>query len=238
MKIVGQLVCGPGEATRYLKHTLSDFKRICDDIIVCLCNATEAEEKMVRAFDFRYYRDDREWGRWQYAIKTDLLRRIRLLEPDWILALDADESIPTLDRKSIEDLSQNRRAMQLYVVNLWDDEEHYARELGFWNVRLYDAHASGENQFLRKPVHCGNAPPFFYALPAKETYVPHILLHRGLMEEQVRARKVIRYDTYDPFAIHKGREYYDALRGGGRASIYSEEAVVAKITEFVSNLKQ
>lgn len=238
MKIVGQLVCGPGEADRWLEQTLREFERLCDDVIVCLCNAGEKERDMVSRFDFRSYEDNREWGKYQPAIKTDLVRRIRLLDPSFILVLDADETVPSLGRDELESLAFSRRALQLFVVNLWNDEEHYSKGLSFWNVRAYNPNAFSEadQPFLRKPVHCGNAPQVFYALPAKETYVPHVLLHRGLMLPEDRARKAVRYQQYDPKAIHKGRDYYDALVEPGDGTLYAQAQVLAKLQQFCTTL--
>lgn len=238
MKIIGQLVCGPGEADRYLKETLDEFKRLCDDVVVCLCNAGPAEKKMVDSYDFRSYTDNREWGRYQPAIKTDLLRRIRLLDPSYVIALDADETLPTLTRNLVLELAAGRRALQLYVVNLWNDEQHYRPDLGFWNVRAYNPNSFSEpdSMFLKKPVHCGNAPQVFYSLPAKETYVPHILLHKGLMSIETRKRKSTRYAQYDPDAIHKGRDYYNKLEDATAGILYEQRAVLNKIKNFVSTL--
>lgn len=237
MKIVGQLVCGPGEADRWLEETLKEFARLCDDVIVCLCHAGPKEKELVRRYDFRSYEDDREWGKSQPYIKTDLLKKIRKLDADAVVALDADETLPTLDRAELERLVSSRRACQLYVVDLWNDEAHYSKTLSFWNVRIYNPKASGESQFLKKPVHCGNAPPFFYSLPAKETYVPHILLHRGLMRPEDRMRKAERYQKYDPGAIHKGREYYDALVAQWSGSHYDQVEVLNKIQQYVATIK-
>lgn len=233
MKIVGQLVCGPRE--KYLEKTLQEFRRLCDDVIVATCNATEREKKLLDLYDFRHYEDNREWGKFQPAIKTDLLRRIIRLQPDWILVLDADETVPTLDRIGLEEISRGRESAQLYVVNLWNDETHYKRSLAFWNVRFYKADPSRGVQFLKKPVHCGNAPPYFYSLPPKKTYVPHILLHRGLMDPKDRVRKVARYETYDPRAEHKGREYYDSLLTDGCAE-YNQGEILKKIQTYVRSL--
>ena len=83
-----------------------------------------------------------------------------------------------------------------------------------------------ETQFLRKPVHCGNAPPYFYSIPAKYSYVPHILLHKGLMKQESRTRKIERYAIYDPRAIHKGESYYNALSVEASGSEYDEDTVV------------
>lgn len=238
MKIVGQLVCGPGEADRYLRETLEEFKRLCDDVIVCLCNAGPKERELIESYDFRTYEDNREWGKYQPVIKTDLFRRILLLDPSYILALDADETVPTLDRRELETLVTERRALQLYVVNLWNDEQHYRPDLSFWNVRAYNPNAfsAGDSLFLKKPVHCGIAPQVFYALPARETYVSHILLHKGLMDRETRFRKAERYQQYDPRAIHKGREYYDSLLDTKQGIVYEQAAILNKIKDYNARL--
>lgn len=237
MKIVGQLVCGPGEADRYLKETLLEFSRLCDEVVVCLCNATHKERMLVRKFGFYAYDDNREWGKEQPNIKTDLLKTILKMNPDWILVLDADETLPTIkSREELEALTVDREACQMYVVNLWNDTEHYKKSSAFWNVRFYKADESKGTQFLRKAVHCGNAPPYFYSLPAKHSYVPHILLHKGLMSYEERLRKVERYNLYDPQAIHKGPEYYEMLGTNLTGAEYKQDDVVLKVQEFCKTL--
>lgn len=237
MKIVGQLVCGPGEARKYLKATLDEFARLCDDVIICLCNATDEEEQLVRSYDFRSYRDNREWGKYQPDIKTALLRKIHALRPDWILVLDADETVPTITRSGLEEIAQGRESAFFYVINLWNDEQHYRKTLGFWNVRFYKSDPSRGVQFLRKPVHCGNAPPYFYSQPARISYVPHILLHAGLMDPQVRAGKKLRYQQYDPNAQHKGQEYYDAIAmEEATGTVYNQEEVLTRLQTYCKTL--
>lgn len=237
MKIIGQLVCGPGEADRYLKETLFEFSRLCDEVIVCLCNATWKEKNLCNKYGFAYYEDNREWGKEQPNIKTDLLKRILLRNPDWILVLDADETVPTIkSREELEALTIGREACQMYVVNLWNDEQHYKKSSAFWNVRFYKADESKGTQFLRKAVHCGNAPPYFYSIPAKHSYVPHILLHKGLMSYKERLRRVDRYALYDPNAIHKGPEYYEMLGTNNTGAEYVESEVLNKIQEFCKTL--
>lgn len=237
IKIVGQLVCGPGEADRYLKETLDEFKRLCDDVVVALCNAGPKEKAMVRSYDFRSYEDNREWGHEQPNIKTRLLRTILQLEPDWILPLDADETMPTMTREELERIAYNRESAYFYIVNLWNDPQHYSKALSFWNVRFYKADESKGVQFLRKPVHCGNAPPYFYKIAAKESYVPHIVLHKGLMLPEDRMAKARRYEQYDPLAQHKGREYYDALVAAGTGSEYNEDEIITKLKNFYATIK-
>jgi len=237
MKIVGQMVCGPGEADRYLKESLEEFKRLCDDVIICLAGAGPKEKKLIQKYDFRSYEDNREWGKFQPYIKTDLLKKISKLGADYILVLDADETIPTIRTKGqLEELAKNREAAFFYVANLWNNERHYCKSLSFWNIRYYACLPERGQQFQKKPVHCGNAPPYFYTLPARQSYVPHILLHKGLMKPEDRQRKVLRYNIYDPNATHKGREYYDALEADFSGSEYNQEEVLKKIINYCQNL--
>jgi hypothetical protein len=231
MKIIGQGVCGPNETNKYLEDTLKEFKRLCDDVIICTCNAGIKEKALIRKYGFRQYEDDRIWGKQQPNIKRDLLKRIIQLSPDWILPLDMDETMPTVDRQILEGLTKGREACQFYVTNLWNDELHYAKALSFYNVRFYKNIPEMETQFLRKPVHCGNAPPYFYTKPAIETYVPHILLHKGLMKKEDRMQKVLRYQQFDPKAEHKGSQYYESLEVDGSGSEYIEQEVINKLIE-------
>ena len=237
MKIVGQLVCGAGEADRYMEDTLKEFRRLCDDVIIATCNAGPRELKLLDKYDFRHYRDDRIWGRQQPNIKTDLVKKIHKLGADWILPMDADETMPTVTRETLETLTIGRESCYFYVVNLWNDEQHYSRALSFWNIRFYKADPSKGTQFLRKPLHCGNAPPYFYNQAAKSAYVPHILLHKGLMLPADRLAKAERYRLYDPDAIHKGREYYDALIAAGTGTEYNQEQVCKKINDYCLSLQ-
>jgi hypothetical protein len=236
MKIIGQCVVGPGEARRYLKQTLDEFDRLCDDAIIALCNAGPEEKELVDRYGFWSYEDNREWGTHQPHIKTELLRRIHRLQPDWVLVLDADETVPTVERSDLEAITCHRESCYFYVVNLWNDEEHYSRTLSFWNVRFYKADIDRGIQFLKRPLHCGNAPPYFYSMPSKESYVPHILLHRGLMDPDDRKRKYARYQQYDPKARYKDKSYYDALLLEGPATEYDQQAVLNKIREFCDKL--
>jgi hypothetical protein len=211
---------------------LRNSSGLCDGAVVCLCNATQAEENLVREYGYDFYHDDREWGKSQPDIKTALLKQILALRPDYILVLDADETVPTLTRPILENLAETHESCQFYVVNLWNDENHYRKTMAFWNVRAYNPNASPDHQFLRKPVHCGNAPPYFYSQSAKASYVPHILLHKGLMDGQIRKAKVGRYNLYDPQAIYKGEQYYEALTHDVEGAEYVEQDIVNKITDY------
>lgn len=231
------MVLGPNEAGRYLKKTLDCFKQLCDDVVVATCNATAKEMDLLDKYDFRHYPDNREWGKFQPYIKTDLLKIILKLGADWILPLDADEEI-IVNRKELEGLTVNRESCYFYIVNLWNDGQHYSKTLSFWNVRFYKADASKGTQFLKKPLHCGNAPPYFYVKKPKESYVPFYLKHRGLLDPVNRAEKARRYEIYDPFAIHKGRDYYDALVVNGSGTELNYNQLKKQLYDYCEKLRK
>jgi hypothetical protein len=239
MKIIGQLVCGPGEADRWLKETLEEFKRLCDDVVVVTCNAGYKEKKLIKKYDFWQYEDNRVWGRYQPDIKTELVKKIYRLKPDWVLPLDGDETLPTVSRSDLEQITtaEGRDHAVFYVTNLWNDEQHYAKGLSFWNVRFYQALPDKGTQFQRQPVHCGNAPPYFYSNNrAKITYVPHILLHKGLMLPEDRQRKYDRYQLFDPEAKYKSRDWYESLLTPASGSEYNQQAVLEKLRDYCAKL--
>lgn len=214
MRIIGLMVCGGGEADRYLEGSLQEFERLCDDAMIALNNGTQAEIDLIEKYGFTWYADDREWGVDQPNIKTDLLKKIgEEMNPDWIIALDADERFaPEFTRDVAEKLvEQQEIAFHFMVVNLYNDENHFAHGAGvqrFWNIRFYKYLPEYGLQFQRKNLHCGLAPPIMYQYG---WYAPFYLAHYGLIESKDRQRRVDRYATYDPQARFKNRVYYDDL---------------------------
>lgn len=221
MRIVGYGVCGK-EADRYLKETLDEFKRLCDDTVICLNNATQKEKDMIDSYGFYWYEDNREWGTSQHLIKQQLLDTyVSELKPDWCIALDMDEVFANLDRGRIEKICMQADAFYVYIVNLWD--EGYNRDWSFWNVRLWKW---GEDTKIKGvPLHCGLAPEWTYKYGNEG---PIVLRHYGLKKKEDRQKKVERYEKYDPHAVYKDRSFYEALKQN-ISFPYSEEAVVKEV---------
>lgn len=225
MKIVGFCVVGPNEADRYLKATLNEFKRLCDDVMIVGNNTDPQTEEMIRQYGFKFYRDDREWGKYQPLIKTKLLQSIAYLNPTHILALDSDEVFVNVERKDLE--AMDGLGSYFYMLNLWNSEDRYIPELSFWNVRFYKFKPE-LTQFIAKNLHCGLAPLYAYQVGK---YVPFMVKHYGLMNPKDRQRKVDRYKKYDPNAEFKSRNYYDALST-------KSEGVVLDIPTLQEELKK
>lgn len=234
MKIIGLMVCGPGEADRYLKASLDEFKRLCDDAVIVGNNTDEKTEKLIKTYGYWFYRDDREWGIHQPSIKTDLLRKISGLRPDWIIALDSDELFaPEFTRQEAERLAQTKEIGWYFtIVNLYNDTEHFAHDIGiqrFWNIRFFK-YISEHTTYQNKRLHCGLAPPIYYKYG---WHAPFYVEHYGLMKKEDRERKAERYKKYDPNAKMKSKDYYDDLQREVKVYPFDRSKLLKQLAESV-----
>lgn len=233
-KVIGYGLCGPGEADRYMKETLDCFKRLCDEVIILCNNCDQAELDLIDSYGFKRVTDRREWGTHQWRIKQDFIERdIKQTanEGDVLVCLDMDEVLS--ERCTKEWLMEAPLdAYHVFIVDLWNDPQHFKLESCFWNVRIWKW--NGETKFKAKPVHCGLAPEWTYHY---HRHAPFLLLHKGLMTKETRERKIKRYQKYDPHAEHLDMKYYDMLKSDA-ARPFDEEALADQIAEEVATYNQ
>lgn len=237
-RIIGYGICGPEEAGRYMKETLEEFKRLCDDVIICI-NAptgieTESETLLIDEYGFRRVQNSAEWGRFQWKIKQEFVQDYvsKLVQPgDVMVCLDMDERF---DKHITRDwlLQMPFDAYKVFVVDLWNDAQHYKPESCFWNTRIW--RWTGNTEWTPKPLHCGLAPRW---AAAYNRYAPFLLIHKGLMLKEDRARKIARYEKYDPHAKHLARPFYAMLHSDS-AKDFDEESLHAIIEDEVKTYKQ
>jgi len=216
-----------------MRKTLDEFKRLCDDVLICLNNGTQEEKDLLDEYGFQWYEDNREWGLHQPSLKTDLLTRAGELKPDWIIALDMDEVFaPEFTREEAEKLTlSDEIAWYFLVVNLYNDQQHFAHDAGiqrFWNIRFYKYLPEHGLTFLKKALHCGLAPPVAYKYG---WHAPFYLLHYGLMLPEDRQRKIERYRKYDPNAVYKNHVYYDDLGRELQMRPFDPQGLLRKLRE-------
>lgn len=232
--IIGYGICGGGEAKRYMNETLEQFKLLCDDVIILGNNITDDERGLIKRHGFKLVEDNREWGKLQWRIKQDFLERnvAKLAKNgDMLVCLDMDEVFCShITKDWIEKAPLD--AYHVFVVDLWNDTEHYKPESCFWNVRIW--RWNGQTKFKEKPVHCGLAPEWTYYY---HRFAPFLLKHYGLMKEEDRNRKIERYEKYDPKAIHLERKFYNMLKDKSSKS-FDENKLCETIEKEVADYKQ
>jgi len=229
MKAVGMSIVGPNEP--YLKATLEEFKRLCDETVICFCNATQKEKNLVKEYGFYTSEDNREWGKHQWAIKEDLLKEhIMPLDPDWVIPLDADEVFDShFNREELEKLaSRGGLGYYFWVVNLYG--KGYSREWSRWNVRMFKPDPEYGLEWERKPVHCGLAPKACYIFG---NYAPFIVKHYGLKTKKARDERVKRYNKYDPKQSHLSPDYYRFLSSDAPITPFNEDELHNEVANDV-----
>ena len=143
---------------------------------------------------------------WSETIKTN---------PDWILALDADEifedSIIDLMKKLLENPNIDYYAFRLY--DMWD-ENHY-REDSLWNsqstyrVFLTRYQRNFSYEWLETPIHCGRLPNNLFSLVGCVCYSR--IKHFGWSKENLRIAKYNRYITSDPIGQYGNLSQYKSI---------------------------
>lgn len=238
MRIVGYGICGGGEASRYMEETaLKSFKRLCDETIILGNNITDAERNLIKEYGFHLVEDNREWGKNQHLIKEDFIRNhVSRLMPDATICLDMDEELLT-SRQRVEEFLSKGNAWYVFIVNLWGDG--YRSDWSFWNVRIWswgwkEKLGEGFWKFENRPLHCGLAPKWCYQLNLN---APFMLLHYGLKEKADRAKKVARYEKYDPRQVYRAPQYYEALKQDYFEE-FNQEELQTKLDNHIKEIKQ
>lgn len=231
MRIVAFLIVGPGEADRMLEPVLRQL-HWADAVCVCLNRPDQKTQEMVYKYADMIVHDDREWGLEQWRIKQDFLSAvIEQQRPDWIWCMDADEIFDArFDRSMAERMASGHDvAWYFWCLQYWNTPERVRMDLSFPNIRFYRVVPELGLHFLAQALHCGLAPKYAYQAGSQSGLW---FGHYGLMTAEDRARKVARYDRYDPGARYKGKAWYDALRNEKAGSLPVEEAI-RRIPEFI-----
>ena len=230
MRIIGYGICGK-EADRYLEQTLKEFKRLCDDTIIVLNNATDKEKELIESYGFKTKEDNREWGLHQHHIKQDLMREVAGLMPDYCVCLDMDEVFdPLMTREKLIEAFDTGDALYFYIVNLW--ETGWNKAWSFFNIRAWKW--SNDTKFENKPLHCGLAPAWCYRYAS---YAKYFVKHYGLMTKESREAKIKRYEQYDPKAVYKDISYYNALHSD-KCDVLDEDALRKEIEKEIGVQKK
>ncbi len=129
--------------------------------------------------------------------------------------------------------SGNDIAWYFWCLQLWNSEERVRVDLSFPNVRFYKFLPEYGLSFKTAPLHCGLAPMYAYQQGSQSH---HYFKHYGLMNKADRARKVARYNKYDPNEKWKGHSWYAALRNE-KVDGDPIEDVIARLPESISKKK-
>jgi len=214
MKIYGMLVCGKGEARRYLKRTLTKLSELCDKIFIWGDGCEKETIDLCLSFPkVRFFLSEPLWQKgYQPYIKENLLSIIYKENPDWIICCDADEEFDkTFTRETAEHYAKlGGIAYYFLMITLWDSEKTFRKDGGwvFWNVRMFKARKDLPINYLKTPVHCGLAPKWAYEYGVQ---IPHLVKHYGYLKKEDRIKKAEMYKKLDPEQRFQSPSWYKSF---------------------------
>jgi len=236
MNITTFMVVGPGEADRWLEQTMRQL-HWADRITVCLNNAGDKERDIVEKYADYIREDNQEWGKFQWRIKQDYLDDLAgRFDLDWVWTLDADEIFDSrFTRETAERMGAGHDvSWYFWCLQLWNDEENVRLDLSFPNIRFYKYDAALGPHFQTTALHCGLAPRYAYKYGSQSGFY---FKHYGLMLPEDRAKKVARYNKYDPNAKYKAETWYKGLRNEKPSSVITFEDAVGRLPGFIYKKK-
>jgi glycosyltransferase involved in cell wall biosynthesis len=145
--------------------------------------------------------------RHSYAGWNDSANRNRLLEaaaglcPEWVISIDADESLDPTDaaalRRFLETDALTDHAYGLMLFHMADDPEHYFPRCQ-WKQRLF-AYETGQH-FRPRRFHFQVVPPSIRRSAWVKTTLR--IQHFGMLTEERRLARIAKYHEVDPDAAY------------------------------------
>lgn len=191
------------EASRWLETVLKQMELVCDKIIILDDCSTDETPDICKKYGDVYYSDRSYWG------INELKQRKFLWElttheakiGDWILCLDADETIPGIERIKVfieQADMRNCDGISFRLYDMWNETEY--RDDSLWNAHLRDwvmcvKYTPKEYKWRESKLHCGRFPENAVTL-CGNTELP--LQHWGWSREEERKEKFERYMKADP----------------------------------------
>ncbi|MEF9942484.1 MAG: glycosyltransferase [Lachnospiraceae bacterium] len=138
-----------------------------------------------------------------------------LMNPDWILNLDADEIPEEAFWKEVQTIIDNplNERCDFRLYDMWNETQY--REDTFWNAHktsrtfLLRYQPDFQYQWLETPQHCGRFPR--NCVVASKATSEYRIQHLGWSSHADRERKYNRYQQLDPDAIYGIKEQYDSI---------------------------
>jgi glycosyltransferase involved in cell wall biosynthesis len=210
------------ETGRYLERVIDNTLSFCDEIVILDDHSTDGTYELIFEL-WRKYGDrihcskaKSSWSN-ESELRKELLDATYALDPEWIIAVDADELYESDKMKEhLPHIMSQTQAdwVGFRFYDMWDDEQHY-RDDDIWPAgnsyapRMFRVKPGMEYEFENVRRHCGSIPANVLRCPGVNSSVR--VKHLGWMKPEDRDKKYLDRITDDPNNEFFPQEVYDAI---------------------------
>jgi glycosyltransferase involved in cell wall biosynthesis len=205
------------EADRYLRSVLDDLETYCDRICVLDDGSTDATPDVcARHPRVHLLRNEASlFWRDESALRRQLWAAAAGLDPEWILALDADEMLEERFKRERDRYLDQRRypAVGARFHQFWGSTTHYRVDKA-WNPAascqpVLVRHMPGyPYRWPARRLHCGRVPQ---NVPGPMLCDGLRVKHFGYANPADHPRKHDLYVRHDPQGLYCLRAHYDSI---------------------------
>ena len=238
-KLVAMMVVR-NEANRYLKIVLDQVSTFVDCIVILDDASTDATPEVCASYRKVILHRNKEplFFHHEALLRTKLWEHVIQTEPDWILALDADELFEERIYGEIQGLLNQVEfdGVEFRLFDFWKGFTHYRID-GSWNpwkrfnLFLVRYFPEVENIWPDRPFHCGRWPLFYNKGNLISFQSDIRLKHFGWAREEEHKKKYLAYKAMDPEGKFLSKEHLESVLASAD-TVALEKWKVAKTLPF------